>query len=310
MLFEHPTLFDPKDHFSFKDAVFRRLGIIGKGGSSKVFRVMVVQKGHYTRLDHGKIYALKCVDLSDQDATIAEGYLNEVELLARLRNDPRIIRLEDYYLDKEQKMLQMVLQYGEIDFNSLLKKQPRWPLSLNFIRMQWEQMLEAVQTIHEQNIVHSDLKPANFLVVEGSLKLIDFGIARAIPDFTTNVRRDHLAGTANYMSPEAFVATDESGETYKLGRSSDVWSLGCILYQLVYGRPPFDHLSRAQRFVAITDATYEIQYPTIESMDRFVLKACTDEIRKCLQKDPKKRPAIPALLESSFLHPERYCGIV
>ncbi|KAI8814660.1 kinase-like domain-containing protein [Cladochytrium replicatum] len=258
-------MLDPKEHFSFKDAVLWRLGIIGKGGSSKVFRVMVLQKGHYTKLEHSKIiYALKCVDLSDQDATIAEGYLNEVELLARLRNHPWIIRLEDHFLDKEQKMPQMGLQYGEIDFNSLLKKQPRWPLSLNFISMQWEQMLEAVQTIHEQNIVHSNLKPTNFLVVEGSLKLIDFGIAR----------RDHLA----------CIATDESGETYKLGRSSDVLVPQMHIVPARVLTPPLDHLSRAQRFVAITDTTYEIQYPFIESMDRFVLK--------CLQKDPKKRPAI------------------
>ena len=51
-------------------------------------------------------------------------------------------------------------------------------------------MLQAVQTIHEKAIVHSDLKPANFLLVAGSLKLIDFGIAKAIPNDTTNIYRD------------------------------------------------------------------------------------------------------------------------
>lgn len=53
-----------------------------------------------------------------------------------------------------------------------------------------QQMLEAVNTIHEERIVHSDLKPANFLLVRGSLKLIDFGIAKAIMSDTTNIQRD------------------------------------------------------------------------------------------------------------------------
>jgi serine/threonine-protein kinase TTK/MPS1 len=64
-------------------------------------------------------------------------------------------------------------------------------------------MLEAVQVIHEEKIVHSDLKPANFVLVKGSLKLIDFGIAKAIPNDTTNIQRDQQIGTVNYMSPEA-----------------------------------------------------------------------------------------------------------
>jgi serine/threonine-protein kinase TTK/MPS1 len=64
-------------------------------------------------------------------------------------------------------------------------------------------MLEAVHAIHQQKIVHSDLKPANFILVQGALKLIDFGIAKAIPNDTTNIQRDIQIGTLNYMSPEA-----------------------------------------------------------------------------------------------------------
>lgn len=68
-------------------------------------------------------------------------------------------------------------------------------------------MLEAVQTIHEEKIVHSDLKPANFVLVKGSLKLIDFGIAKAIANDTTNIQREHQVGTLNYMSPESIEET-------------------------------------------------------------------------------------------------------
>lgn len=66
-------------------------------------------------------------------------------------------------------------------------------------------MLEAVQVIHDENVVHTDLKPANFVLVKGHLKLIDFGISKAIANDTTNIGRDQQIGTANYMPPEALM---------------------------------------------------------------------------------------------------------
>lgn len=95
-------------------------------------------------------------------------------------------------------------------------------------------MLEAVHVIHEEKIVHTDLKPANFVSVKGVLKLIDFGIAKAIANDTTNIHRETQVGTANYMSPEALEETTKSDgrKIMRLGRASDVWSLGCILYQV------------------------------------------------------------------------------
>jgi len=66
-------------------------------------------------------------------------------------------------------------------------------------------VVQAVHTIHEARIVHSDLKPANFLMVEGTLKLIDFGIAKAIQSDTTSIARESQVGTLNYMSPEAIL---------------------------------------------------------------------------------------------------------
>lgn len=66
-------------------------------------------------------------------------------------------------------------------------------------------MLEAVSVIHSLAIVHTDLKPANFVLVKGRLKLIDFGISKAIGNDTTNIGRDQQIGTANYMPPEALL---------------------------------------------------------------------------------------------------------
>lgn len=97
------------------------------------------------------------------------------------------------------------------------------PLNMNFIRLTWQQMLNAVYCIHEARIIHGDLKPANFLFVRGSLKLIDFGIAKAIQtEDTINIYRDNQVGTLNYMSPESIQdsGTGKNGLTVKCGRVS------------------------------------------------------------------------------------------
>jgi serine/threonine-protein kinase TTK/MPS1 len=103
---------------------------------------------------------------------------------------------------KEDAFIFMMLEFREIDFANMLsakcKQQGtgKWkldaenPVETAWLRLYWLHILEAVKTIHEERIVHSDLKPANFLLVKGELKLIDFGIAKAIQNDTTNIVRE------------------------------------------------------------------------------------------------------------------------
>ena len=187
------------------------------------------------------------------------------------------------------------------------------PLSPHFVRLTWQQMLEAVAVIHAARIVHGDLKPANFLFVRGTLKLIDFGIARAISSDTTNVYRETQVGTLNYMSPEAIRDTSggacASGKPrLKLGRASDVWSLGCILYQMVYGVTPFAELQLIAKLQAIVDERHAIRFgrPTPLFGARgggagAVDEACVTCLRACLTREPSRRATIDGLLAHAFL---------
>ena len=217
------------------------------------------------------------------------------------------------------------MEKGETDLNRILT------LRLNgadavfdsaFTRYHWKEMLECVEAVHNHDIVHSDLKPANFLLVQGKLKLIDFGIANAIEtDHTVNVHRDSHVGTPNYMSPESITDTnasqpdsmtrDAAGRPLKkdmrIGKASDVWSLGCILYQMTYGRPPFAHIqNQISRIMAITNPKHAIEYPEFGVGNAPISPTLRGLLRRCLDRDPEKRPTIPEMLreDAGWLFPE------
>lgn len=199
---------------------YARLDCIGKGGSSRVYRV----------LNHAsELYAIKRVTLDKTDAETMSGYMNEIALLKRLEGNSRIIRLMDSEVKAgpggSKGWLLLVMECGEVDFARLMGERVGLPLDMVWVAYYWQQvgvvenlslyvgltgfvalqMLEAVHIIHEEKIVHSDLKPANFVLVRGQLKLIDFGIANAIANDTTNIQRDHQVGGVPLIHSPAYL---------------------------------------------------------------------------------------------------------
>ncbi|KXZ54690.1 hypothetical protein GPECTOR_4g758 [Gonium pectorale] len=301
---------------------YQKLDLAGKGGSSKVYKVLGLNR---------VIYALKRVRFQNKDQEAVKGFIDEITLLRQLRGKPNIIQLIDAQVFRDDGLVYMVLEYGDIDLARLLHSHeearrraaggtgagaegPDAPcgaaggqgtcqeIDANFIRLYWQQMLQAVKCIHDARIVHADLKPANFMLVQGQLKLIDFGIAKAIQGDTTSINRESQVGTLNYMSPEAIQGGSQNplgGPPLKVGRPSDVWSLGCILYQMIYGRTPFAELSFIPKMNAICNPSYRVPMPECGEPD------AVDCISRCLDRNPKTRISLPELLDHHFLHPNR-----
>ncbi|KAI9708260.1 MAG: Dual-specificity kinase, spindle pole body (SPB) duplication and spindle checkpoint function [Bogoriella megaspora] len=329
-----------RSHVLVNGKAFTLMGKIGKGGSSDVYRVMA---------ENQRMFALKKVKLEDCDELAIRGYRGEIELLQRLKDVDRVVRLYDWEHDQDRQSLSVLMEMGEVDLNRLITSRLNTAqinniasgmkdsmreseysnpsLDLAFTRFYWQEMLHCLGAVHAHDIVHSDLKPANFLVVQGRLKLIDFGIANRIEtDVTMNVHRESHVGTPNYMSPESIIDTNASvpgqiaarggtgivNKMMKIGKPSDIWSLGCILYQMSYGRPPFAHIpNQLHRIMAITNPNVEISFPEQGVGGSWIPQALRSTLKKCLNRDPSKRPSVADLLShrDPFLHPEGYVDI-
>nr|XP_009933917.1 PREDICTED: dual specificity protein kinase TTK [Opisthocomus hoazin] len=279
---------------TIKGRVYTILKQIGSGGSSKVFQVLNEKK---------QLYAVKYVNLEEADQQTVESYKNEIAHLSKLQqHSDKIIRLYGYEITDHH--IYMVMECGNIDLNSWLKKKKNIdPLER---KSYWKNMLEAVHTIHEYGIIHSDLKPANFLIVDGMLKLIDFGIANQMQPDVTSIIKDSQVGTMNYMPPEAIKDMSSYGENgksrSKISPKSDVWSLGCILYCMTYGRTPFQHITNPiNKLHAIVDPSYEIEFPDTPEKD------LQDVLKRCLIRNPKQRISVSELLIHPYVQIQSHC---
>jgi serine/threonine-protein kinase TTK/MPS1 len=311
-----------RSHILVNGKVFTKISQLGQGGSSLVYCVMA---------ENYKTFALKRVKLENCDETAVRGYKGEIDLLKKLTEVERVVRLFDWELNDDKQELVLLMEKGDTDLNRLLTlrlKGDNARFDPVFTRYHWREMLDCVQAVHDMDIVHSDLKPANFLMVQGRLKLIDFGIANAIDtDNTVNVHRDTHVGTPNYMSPESITDTNAQqpgeqskdnagrpvGKDMRIGKASDVWSLGCILYQMTYGQPPFAHLGgQFARIMAITDPKHAITFADTGVGDVPVPPSLKGILRKCLNRDPEARPTVKQMLQDGnlYMNPEQPGSVI
>uniref|UniRef100_A0A8D0AGF3 Ttk protein kinase n=1 Tax=Sander lucioperca TaxID=283035 RepID=A0A8D0AGF3_SANLU len=271
---------------TIKGKQFFILKMIGRGGSSKVYQV----------LDHKKqLFAVKYVDLEEADAQTVESYKNEIQHLNHLQQySDQIIKLYDYEITNSY--IYMLMECGNLDLNTWLRN--RKTVNPHERMFYWKNMLEAVHTIHKHGIVHSDLKPANFVIVNASLKLIDFGIANSIQPDVTSIMKDSQVGTLNYMPPEAIRdPSSKAGKANsKISTKGDVWSLGCILYCMTYGKTPFQSITnQIAKMHAIIDPSHRVEFPDISEKDLL------DVLKRCLVRNPRERISIAELLEHPYL---------
>lgn len=278
---------------------YEKLELIGRGGSSKVFKCK--------NLENNKVYAIKRVSLDQFDGGAVNGFKGEINLLSKLKGQERVVKLIDSCFGDE--CLHLVMECGDIDLAHVLSSRLHMALDLEFVRYHASEILKCVKAVHDAGVVHSDLKPANFLFVKGVLKIIDFGISNSIAEHTINVYRESQIGTPNYMAPEALMEAGNSVErgnsaTWKIGKPSDVWSCGCIIYQMVYGRPPYASYSGNQRIMAIMNPEVKPLFPSRGLGEKLVPSNLTDMMKDCLRREPENRLTVDHMLQHDFIAPK------
>lgn len=215
--------------FLLNGSVYTKLATLGKGGSSLVYKV-IGSKGQLFALKEINLAALEEANGGGKNGAHVPDYMTEVETLHALRGDPHVIQLHLAVEDRSSRFFYMLLECGGCDLDrhlaTLRHTRALTPDSMLLpavdVKCLWRRMLECVAALHRRSILHTDLKPVNFVFTENStLKLIDFGIAKSVAVEHTSACFAKPVGTLNYMSPESLA--EEGGV---LRPSTDIWSLG------------------------------------------------------------------------------------
>jgi len=201
---------------------YRTTEILGHGGMGEVYR------GCDELL--GRPIAVKLLRADPRDPFAAARFQREARAAAMVKH-PHVVAVYDFGHSNGEYYLVMELVEGRSVAHELALRGPLDPdQAVGIIR----QAASGVAAAHRRNIVHRDIKPDNLLIdVDGSVKVADFGIARSPADTTTPTMSGRILGTSYYLAPER-------AEGRPATTASDVYALGCVLYQLLTGHPPFE----------------------------------------------------------------------
>lgn len=274
-LLNSDTLRQALDTPSWHD--FEVLEKLGEGSYGKIFKVR-------ERYNDKRVLVIKQIDRKD----IKRNYdmLAEINVMARMDN-PNIVKYHDSFTEGENKV-NIIMEFCEKgDLHKLLKKRKllsskQMFLSENVVWNFFIQICVGLYHMHSEKILHRDLKTLNiFLTKDNKIKIGDLGVAKILEDFDNFVTSK--VGTPYYLSPEVC-------EDRPYNSKSDIWSLGCILYELCTLAHPFEAKNQAALLLKIIKGKYE-------SIPKIYSRSLAEIVHSCLMKDFKKRPSVKSILQ-------------
>ncbi len=250
---------------------YKILEVIGRGGMGVVFKAM--------DMNLEKLVALKMIDpFLSRDENFLQRFKTEARALARLENQ-NIVGV--YALRETEYGLFMVMEYVSAKtIAEWLKEKGRFSAAETIAI--GSQIINAIRHAHKVGVIHRDIKPNNVLLNEdGTVKVMDFGLAKVIQEGGTQNTVTHAAaGTLYYMSPEQVKGLKN------VDKRSDIYSLGMTLYEMLAGRTPFE---KGESEFVIQKQIVEGKIAPPTKYNPLIPKELVKVIMKAIDKDPEKR---------------------
>ena len=253
---------------------YRIVREIGRGGMATVYLANDPK--------HGRQVAVKALHTDVARLIGRERFAREIEIAASLSH-PHILPLHDSGEERSSADASTLLYFvspfaGDESLRDRLRREPRLPPN-EVVRLGRETAL-ALDYAHRRGVIHLDIKPENILLQEGHAVVADFGIARAMSSAGEDARTSApIFGTPPYMSPEQALGLPTVD-----GRS-DVYSLGCVLYEMITGEQPFANQHQRERSM-----------PNVATLTRYVRRELADVVMRAMAPLPEERFATAAQL--------------
>jgi len=250
---------------------FEIISKLGKGSFGVVYKVK--------KKSNKSIYVMKQINISSMKSKMRNIALNEVKILKSLEN-PYVVKYYDSFIERDQ--LNIIMEYCEGgDLSQYIKGHTGKQVAEAKIWKFFIQMCVGLNYIHNKKILHRDIKALNiFLTKDGDIRIGDLGVAKILAD---SVNFAHtMVGTPYYLSPEMC-------EEKPYNEKSDIWALGCVLYELCVQKHPFQAHSQGTLILKIIKGRYT-------PVSSFYSQELIEIVNLCLNRDYKKRPTASTLL--------------
>ena len=271
---------------------FRFLDKLGKGATATVYKATANEK---------RFVAVKVMNKQflrnkrvGQFQSALDDARSEIELWQRLFH-PNVVKLQEVIDSKDSEHIFLVSEL--VEGQSLMPAQALEcePKDEATVRQVFKQLVNGISYMHEQGVVHNDLKPENLLqeTKTGKILIADFGSAQDIVKAESPDNADSLRANTTMMFTPPEVLDQEPGDTYSL-RPTDIWAAGVTLYMLLYGRPPYE----GDDFFELTESVLEgkLKFPS----SPVTSDAAKQLIRSMLCHDPDARISVHGIMAHPF----------
>jgi len=282
-----------EDDYIF-DGAIRIIKYISEGAQAKIYLGLIEEIE--------KFVVVKRYTLPRYDKDIIDKITKENELLRNLDNEYIVKYFDIDYTtegDTDVYFIDLIMEYVEgVNMREYLAQYDK-KIPLDKIKHITKYLLKGLSYLHDNGIIHRDLKPENILINEEQdiLKLVDFGISTKVKESETFKKRTML-GTPWYMAPEIIM---EKPYAYE----ADIWSVGCIIFELVTGVKPYAEMNAFNAMVKMAKSSSPLEDADPDSQDIFYDKknrSLLDFVQRCWRPNNIFRSSAKELLEHKFLN--------